>query len=656
MSVTDVGRGGKNKDSSPILFSSPLHIGGGSNKSRFSHLLETIVHLEVTEASSSAQIFKNSGDRSMRDHLSSSHTTAGEEFKHLHWWTVFEKISLQGAYYYTTSHISWIPPKEYRRVVLIPMIVLILERSSRDMKHLRFNIRDRSIEFSPFDFALVMGLRFRTFPSTPAYSAFHTLLFDGRPNIRFDEIEDLFIGERNYCGRAGEIFLKLALLYIVYGVILYHHRLSKVVNTRYIHLVDDTQLFNSFPWGLLAYDHLVDCTHTTRDSLDCLLPLCGSQPIIDAHGYFYALQVWVYKMMPAVGQVCASMVFDWPLKIPRVLRWVTFPSVSRLIINELFASAELQVSADSFDEQLKMKMLFRHRPVAISAIASKTAETNISKKGKLPSPSDLVMDLNTLHLTLGDLRRLLSYPQLETQRYGQLVISPESVRVDTQNLSSSSESSFYLGPVKKKIFGSRCLLLDEDNDDATTTFVSSIVGMASLQCVLNFPLPTMMGIGVTRLWFDSISNPEGWLPDKVRKLSFINVTLVLLSKSIMKFEGALKQSDHTILFDQALPYVRGNSPQIGAMPLNVMGKIYSVGHMHESHWFLYEVSIDDQMITIYDSMSETLYWDVMVDELKYFSRNIPSLIQKSKIERLRNGLSAPLKINWELVWYKHAPQ
>ncbi|KAH6835213.1 hypothetical protein C2S53_013543 [Perilla frutescens var. hirtella] len=147
-------------------------------------------------------------------------------------------------------------------------MVLILDRSSRDRKHLRFNIRDHSIEFSPFDFALVTGLRFRTLPTTPASSAFHTLLFDGRPDIRFDEIEDLFIGKCNPHGGAGEICLKLALLYIVYGVILYHRQLSRVVNTRYIHLVDDIQLFDSFSWGLVAYDHLVECTHATRDSLD----------------------------------------------------------------------------------------------------------------------------------------------------------------------------------------------------------------------------------------------------------------------------------------------------------------------------------------------------------------------------------------------------
>ncbi|KAH6767477.1 hypothetical protein C2S52_018460 [Perilla frutescens var. hirtella] len=217
------------------------------------------------------------------------------------------------------GHIVNTPSFELQDDLYFQM-VLMLDRSSRDRKHLRSNIRDRSIEFSRQDFALVTGLRFRTLLATPGCSAFHTLLFDGRPDIRFDEIEDLFIGECNRRGGAGEICLKLALLYIVYGVILYDRRLSRVVNTRYIYLVDDIQLFDSFPWGLVAYDHLLECTHATRDSLNCLLPLCGSQPILDAHGYCYALQVWVYEMIPAIGQVCASRVFDWPLKIPRVLR------------------------------------------------------------------------------------------------------------------------------------------------------------------------------------------------------------------------------------------------------------------------------------------------------------------------------------------------
>ncbi|KAH6797692.1 hypothetical protein C2S52_022246 [Perilla frutescens var. hirtella] len=226
------------------------------------------------------------------------------------------------------GHIVNTPSFELQNDLFFQM-VLLLDRSSQ--KHLRFNIRDRSIEFSHFDFALVTGLRFRTSSAIAGSSAFHTLLFGGRPNIRFDEIEDLFIGECNCRGGAGEIFLKLALLYIVYGVIFYDRRLSRVINTRYIHLVDDIQLFDSFPWGLEAYDHLVESTHAT-------------QLIINAHSYCYALQVWVYEMIPAVGQVCASRIFDWPLKIPRVLRWVPLPSVSRLRINELFVSPELQVS------------------------------------------------------------------------------------------------------------------------------------------------------------------------------------------------------------------------------------------------------------------------------------------------------------------------
>ncbi|KAH6796481.1 hypothetical protein C2S52_000246 [Perilla frutescens var. hirtella] len=312
---------------------------------------------------------------------------------------------------------------------------------------------------------------------------------------------------------------------------------------------------------------------------------------------------------------------------------------------------------------------------------SKTAETDVSKKGKLPSPYDLVMDLNTLQLTLGDLHRLLSYPQLETPRSAHVIISPESLRADTQNLSSSSESSFELGPPKKKIFCSRRMLLDEDSDDAATipheveihplfeAFLEWHVHRGAHACVLNFPIPTMMRAGVTHLWFDPISNPDGWLAnehiDAILSMLVLNCNVANIAAihtdrrySIVDTAcwGALKQSDRTVLFDQALLYVHGNSPQIGAMPWNAVDKIYGVGHVHGSHWFLYEVSIDDQMITIYDSKSQTLHWDVMVDELKYFSRNIPSLIRKSKFKRLRNGFPAPLKSSWELGRYKHPPQ
>ncbi|KAH6825186.1 hypothetical protein C2S53_008732 [Perilla frutescens var. hirtella] len=118
------------------------------------------------------------------------------------------------------------------------------------------------------------------------------------------------MAEHRECGGAGDICLKLGFLIIVYGVILYHNRKSSIIDNRYIHLVDDLALFERFPWGRLAYDHLVESTHDARDSLSRFIS-SGIRSYVDAPSYSYALQVWDYEVMPSVGRLYATRILDW---------------------------------------------------------------------------------------------------------------------------------------------------------------------------------------------------------------------------------------------------------------------------------------------------------------------------------------------------------
>ncbi|KAH6780860.1 hypothetical protein C2S52_012097 [Perilla frutescens var. hirtella] len=70
-------------------------------------------------------------------------------------------------------------------------LVKRLDVRSRSGNCLVFKIRDQSIEFTTSDFAVVTGLRFSPSAATPSSSVFHNLIFDGRPDLRFEDVRRL---------------------------------------------------------------------------------------------------------------------------------------------------------------------------------------------------------------------------------------------------------------------------------------------------------------------------------------------------------------------------------------------------------------------------------------------------------------------------------
>ncbi|KAH6819977.1 hypothetical protein C2S53_019297 [Perilla frutescens var. hirtella] len=162
-------------------------------------------------------------------------------------------------------------------------LLLILDKESRARKSLGFKLRERVFELGPRDFSLVTGLRYSPIPPTRSISAFHNIVFYGRPDIHKDEIHE-----------------------------------DPLIDVNYVHVVDDLEAFENYPWGRVAYDHLIESTHADHACLDHYFPSTIKRTKVAAHGYSYVLQVSAYEMIPSVGQVCARKVLGWETKIPRV--------------------------------------------------------------------------------------------------------------------------------------------------------------------------------------------------------------------------------------------------------------------------------------------------------------------------------------------------
>ncbi|KAH6821502.1 crooked neck protein [Perilla frutescens var. hirtella] len=92
------------------------------------------------------------------------------------------------------------------------------------------------------------------------------------------------------------------------------------IDMQYLHLVEDLHKFNEFPWGLVAYQLLVSSTLSVRSRMD-VSKLTHPRAPIDMYGFSYALQAWVYEVMPFVATHCAFRSSNIENLSPRILRW-----------------------------------------------------------------------------------------------------------------------------------------------------------------------------------------------------------------------------------------------------------------------------------------------------------------------------------------------
>ncbi|XP_057808432.1 uncharacterized protein LOC131022906 [Salvia miltiorrhiza] len=164
------------------------------------------------------------------------------------------------------------------------------------------------------------GLKFGGSIILPQGSFFHQKVFGGQRYLRLVNIEKTFIKEcKETCGRS-ETSLKLAYLYIVYGLLVMKDRTQKNVDLGYIHLMDDLERFLRYPWGRTAYDFLVPRTYNARKLLD-KMGTTENRLTVEAYGFVYALQAWAYEIMPSLAAFCGKRLMEHENNIPRMQHW-----------------------------------------------------------------------------------------------------------------------------------------------------------------------------------------------------------------------------------------------------------------------------------------------------------------------------------------------
>ncbi|KAI5348045.1 hypothetical protein L3X38_000932 [Prunus dulcis] len=275
----------------------------------------------------------------------------------------------------------------------------------KDLDGLSFLLGCDVAQFTRQDFCLITGLRFGEVPEVSSGES---------DEIRLQK--RYFIDEGITCNALEEAFLrcteeddiyKLALVYFAELVVLGRDKHLNI-NLNYLTLVEDLDAFNRYRWGSVSFDKTQDSlfsaptkyvksfeneegrgkgkskvTGTSRRNEKGKKDKHGEAQRSgwSFKGFTYALQIWVYELIPRMADLNYCKVVD-PTAVPRILRWRTTTSVPemRKLNNYFFQSKESVQLRALFPSEEEMRQPYwswpQDRPtvVSIESIPSECAD------------------------------------------------------------------------------------------------------------------------------------------------------------------------------------------------------------------------------------------------------------------------------------------
>lgn len=121
---------------------------------------------------------------------------------------------------------------------------------------LQFKLGNRVVEFGQTEFALITGLTFGPYEQLDEnVKSDFISLFEVKGKIKFDHIIKL-MDTASLEDNSSIICRKLVVIYLMHGLVM-HTSQKGVVGWKMVLLANDANHFNSFQWGRLIYDEIV---------------------------------------------------------------------------------------------------------------------------------------------------------------------------------------------------------------------------------------------------------------------------------------------------------------------------------------------------------------------------------------------------------------
>lgn len=166
-----------------------------------------------------------------------------------------------------------------------------------------------------------------------------------------------------------------------------------------MHLADDIDAFLAHPWGVVAYEFLVNETHETKKKYMDRVAQSSGRSSVNARGFSTVLQCWAYDILPKLASSCAVNVV--PDRIPRILRWSVQHAIHAYdALNSFFTASNVELVSFVFteDEKVKLKVLDVHDYVEAlvpppSILAPKLRKRKLSFNQQSNDTSIIPLDL-----------------------------------------------------------------------------------------------------------------------------------------------------------------------------------------------------------------------------------------------------------------------
>ncbi|XP_044474064.1 uncharacterized protein LOC123202288 isoform X3 [Mangifera indica] len=211
--------------------------------------------------------------------------------------------------------------------VLVHSFILCKVVRANSVKELWFRINGIDVRFSPYEFALVTGLRFNRRSKIQQYLpslADHRIretYFAGKTSVTYIDIMHVF--ERRAWGDNDSDAVKLALLYYLHIGLLGADK-RNVIPKEILQLVDHVDKFNTYPWGVhvwqMTYKSICNCIGRLCVEFE---PIKNKTPHMQQYslmGFPLAFQFWIYETLNTLESWVDQIS---PLARPRMLRWRT---------------------------------------------------------------------------------------------------------------------------------------------------------------------------------------------------------------------------------------------------------------------------------------------------------------------------------------------
>ncbi|KAH6825074.1 hypothetical protein C2S53_018453 [Perilla frutescens var. hirtella] len=518
------------------------------------------------------------------------------------------------------GHLFSIPDLKFQGQ-LHNMLLRRLVNSSLNHHLLSFNINGRNLDFRPFDFCIITGLKFGPAPTLPVESDLHRRVFGSKCSITVEDIEKSFKAECRASAGCSELSLKLAFVLILF-VQVWAYEVIPVVAHNCVQKIECA--LNCFPRILRwiatkpikfdivhTYFRNVKPEHLHAQSVEC----GGSQP----------------QTTDAVeDSVGAPLVFE---SRPIVNTNVNDPVVANLQRRVVKLEKSLYEMKKSREVEIDSKRIKRPG-LRAGARPGQIESTKTTLKPHTPKRSKKVAQ--------GKRCSNLRMPQL---RRPHLLCSP--------NPYDPNEAEYM--------------------PDHVNAFANWVEKAKISPVCFSLKLPIYMAPSVDALWFDRLWDRDGWLRsdhiDALLKLLIIMakkepgrflhgwtlMEMICWVVPFLFFQGAPTQENYCIVSDRVGPDVRGAYPRQAALDWYVASAVYGVGNLNDDHWVCYEISFEEKRITEYDSMSKSKREEDVLQHFRLFCRNVELLCLEVRVWEMKR-LKELGNREWEVELYKHPPQ